>query len=101
MENSLNVLDVGAGDPDLVSKIMQLIWRYCEDIKVVPCPMELRDTLLSVAALTHLEAAGTDRTAIDMPAEDFAAAARERFHDVSGALPMPVFCNRTRPRLPH
>ncbi len=94
MDEKVNVVVAGTADPDLVNEIMRLIWRYCEAIQVVPCPTELRDTLLAVAALSHLEAAETDCTPIELAGDDFAEAARESFRDVTGVQPMPLLCTR-------
>jgi hypothetical protein len=41
----------------LTDKIMRTIGGYREDEDINPCPMCLRDTMLAVAALLHLEAA--------------------------------------------
>lgn len=97
MAEDVNIVVAGAGDPALVNEIMRLIRRYCEANKIIPCPIELRDTMLSVAALTHLEAARMDCSAIEMSEEDFADAARARHQDVTGALAMPLFCTLPRP----
>jgi hypothetical protein len=41
----------------LTEQIMREIKRYSRDKRVEPCPLCLRDTMLAVAALLHLEAA--------------------------------------------
>ena len=101
MGKDFHVVVAGSGDPDLVNEIMSLIGRYCESNGVVPCPVELRDTMLAVAALAHLEAGKMECTATAMSAEDFADAAREIFRDVTGVLAMPVFCKQTAAPLRH
>jgi hypothetical protein len=69
----------------LTEKIMRAIGRYCQDENIKPCPVCLRDTMLVVAALLHLEAAQLDRQRSGKPRvggkridESFAKAARER-----------------------
>ena len=41
----------------LTEQIMRVVKRYSRDRRVEPCPLCLRDTMLAVAALLHLEAA--------------------------------------------
>jgi len=83
------------GPPTLIwSMSMHLIGRYCEAIQVVPCPMELRDTMLAVAALSHLKAAKMDCSPVELVGDDFAEAARESFRDVTGVHLMPLLCTR-------
>jgi hypothetical protein len=101
MGKDFHVVVAGAADPDLVNEIMGLIGRYCEANGVVPCPVELRDTMLAVAALAHLEAGKLECTSTAVSAEDFAAAARENFRDVTGVFAMPVFCTQTAARVRH
>jgi len=101
MGKDFQVEVAGSADPDLVNEIMSLIGRYCAAIGVTPCPIELRDTMLAVAALSHLEAGKMDCTAATMSAEDFAEAARDSFRDVSGELAMPLFCRQSAARLRH
>jgi len=101
MAKDFQVVVAGSADPDLVNEIMSLIGRYCEAIGVTPCPIELRDTMLAVAALSHLEAGKMDCTATAMSAEDFADAARDSFRIVTGVLAMPLFCSQTAARLRH
>jgi len=95
------VVVAGSADPDLVNQIMGLIGRYCEANGIAPWPIELRDTLLAVAALSHLEAGKLDCAAVAACGEDFADAARESFRDVTGVAPMPVFSRHSAPRLRH
>ena len=83
------VVVAGSADPDLVNQIMGLIGRYCEANGIAPWPIELRDTLLAVAALSHLEAGTLDGAAVATCAEDFADAARASFRDVTGAPATP------------
>ncbi len=100
MGKDFDVVVAGSGDPDLVNEIMALIGRYCEANGVEPYPVELRDTLLAVAALAHLEA---DKMGPAMVAyaEDFADAARESFRDVTGVLAMPVYHHPSTARVRH
>jgi len=99
--SGVRVQVAGSADPDLVNEIMGLIGRYCKAIGVVPHPIELRDTLLAVAALSHLEAASEACTASPVGAEDFADAARETFRDVTGVSTVPAFSNQAGVHLPH
>jgi len=101
MNEKVHVEVAGTADPDLVNEIMRVIWRYCEAIQVVPCPIELRDTMLAVAALSHLEAAKMDCTPIELAGEEFAEAARESFRDVTGVRPMPLLCSRPVAQVRH
>ncbi|MGA7324582.1 MAG: hypothetical protein WBX25_08905 [Rhodomicrobium sp.] len=39
----------------LTRKIMEAISRFSQDEQITPCPLCLRDTMLTVAALLHLE----------------------------------------------
>ena len=96
MTYDVQSIEVGAGDTALVEEVLRAISRYCEANDIVPCPVELRDTMLALAALTHIEAAKMKCNEVDVTADGFAEAASDRFHDVSGALSMPLFCNRER-----
>ncbi|MGA9268252.1 MAG: hypothetical protein WCF79_09120 [Rhodomicrobium sp.] len=84
------VVVAGSADPDLINQIMGLIGRYCEANGIAPWPIELRDTLLAVAALSHLEAGKSDGAAVARDAEDFADAARASFREVTGAPATPI-----------
>ena len=101
MNEKVPVVVAGTADPDLVNEIMRLIWRYCEAIQFVPCPEELRDTMLAVAALSHLEAAEMNCTPIELAGEEFAEAARESFRDVTGVAPVPLLCTRPLAQVRH
>ena len=101
MDRDFRVVVAGAADPDLVNEIMALIGRYCKTHGVVPCPVELRDTMLAVAALSHLEAEKFDCTTVSVCGEDFAEAARASFRDVTGVLATPVVCRQSAPRVRH
>jgi hypothetical protein len=98
MAQDAQIVDTGAGDPALVEEILQAIARFCEKNGVAPCPVELRDTMLAVAALTHIEAAKLNCSEIETSAEGFAEAAADRFRDVTGVLSMPLFCSRPHAR---
>lgn len=91
----------GCGDPELVDRIMGLIRSYCKKNEVIPCPIELRDTLLAVAALAHLEAARMECRAMQNPADDFALAAHEIYQEAKGMLAAPVFCAHAPVRISH
>jgi hypothetical protein len=95
------VVVAGSADPDLVNQIMGLIARYCEANGITPWPIELRDTLLAVAALSHLESGKLDGAAIATCREDFADAARESFRDVTGVLAMPIINSQAATDLRH
>ncbi len=101
MGSDFRVQVAGSADPDLVNEIMGLIARYCEAIGVVPQPIELRDTLLAVAALCHIEAASEVCAASPVSAEDFADAARETFRDVTGVSTVSAFYRHSGVHLPH
>ena len=92
MRKDVEAAAAGFGDPDLADEIMSLIQSYCETKDAVPCPLELRDTLLTVAALAHLEAARMECRAIDRPADDFALAAYDTYRKATGMLAASVFC---------
>ena len=72
----------------LVGEIMRLIERYSKKKEVSPCPSCLRDTMLSVAALLHLEAAKSGTGKAGKPrsgkhlGDAFAKAARNRLEIV-------------------
>jgi hypothetical protein len=72
----------------LVGELMQTIERYSKKNKINSCPSCLRDTMLSIAALLHLEAAkaGTAKTGKQRPGkrlgETFAKAARSQLESV-------------------
>lgn len=96
MTYDVHSIEAGAADTALVEEVLRAIARYCEKNNIVPCPVELRDTMLAVAALTHIEAAKMQCNEADVSANGFAEAACDRFDDVAGALSMPLFCNRDR-----
>jgi hypothetical protein len=73
----------------LTKAIMRVIGRYSEEEHINLCPVCLRDTMLAVAALLHLEAARLDPEKPGKPPvagkrseEAFAKAARERLKAV-------------------
>jgi hypothetical protein len=73
-----------------VQTIMQTIRRYGERELIEPCPKCLRKTMLTIAALLHLEAARIDAhtsgrsEAFD---DDFAEVAREQLKAVTEIVP--------------
>jgi hypothetical protein len=93
MAQKAQIVDAGAGDPALVEEILQAVARFCERTGVSPCPVELRDTMLAVAALTHIEAVKFDCSEIEPSAQGFAEAASDRFRDVTGVLSMSLYCS--------
>lgn len=68
----------------LVEKIMRAIDQFNRDVKASPCPACLRDVMLAVAALLHIEAARLEgKSAPAKALEDrFAEAARDRLEAV-------------------
>ncbi len=79
MTYDVQSIEVGAGDTALVEEVLRAISRYCEANDIVPCPVELRDTMLALAALTHIEAAKMKCNEVDVTADGFAEAASDRF----------------------
>jgi hypothetical protein len=74
----------------LVEKIMRVIGNYSHDERISPCPRCLRDTMLAVAALLHLEAVklrATNRRKEKRFDDEFAKAARARLSAVADAFP--------------
>jgi hypothetical protein len=74
----------------LVERIMRVIGHFKQDERINPCPICLRDSMLAVAALLHLEAAkinggGSGHTTIEKHPVDeaFIEAARERLNAVA------------------
>ncbi|MGO9173661.1 MAG: hypothetical protein ACLP7P_17105 [Rhodomicrobium sp.] len=72
----------------LVGTIMRTIEQYNKDVNADPCPVCLRDTMLAVAALLHLQAARMDGVNPHLGAdgfleEDFGEAARESLRAVA------------------
>jgi hypothetical protein len=74
----------------LVSELVRVIEQYNKRNRAGPCPACLRDTMLAVAALLHLEAARTNSADADRPSprarklgDAFAKAARESIKNVS------------------
>ena len=57
LKGGLNCKFGVADELALTDQIMRAIKRYSRDKRVEPCPLCLRDTMLAVAALLHLEAA--------------------------------------------
>ena len=84
----------GRHDPELVERILLAIEDYNRDKGAVPSPTPLRDTMLAVAALLHLDAvlAGGLQSApfnTESVGEAFAEAACEQLQaviEVKGAI---------------
>jgi hypothetical protein len=98
----LNNCLIGSGSCDfgdqhelaLVRAVMQTIKHYGEREHVEPCPKCLRDALLNVAALLHLEAAkigvpSFGRSSVEAKGfdHDFAEVARARLEAVADIVP--------------
>ena len=72
----------------LTHKVMELIARFSRDQRIDPCPLFLRDTMLAVSALLHLEGEKIAATGVGMRVNfsqanrTFTQAARERFNAV-------------------
>jgi hypothetical protein len=75
----------------LVGEVLRTIERYSKKKKISPCPSCLRDTMLSVAAFLHLEAAKAETARTGKPrfgkrlGDTFAKAARVRLETVRQA----------------
>jgi hypothetical protein len=75
----------------LVGEVMRIIGRYSKNKEISPCPSCLRDTMLSVAALLHLEAAKAEAVKAQKPrfgkrlGDTFANAARRHLETVRQA----------------
>jgi len=87
----------GMNELALVEKIMQVIGSYDQDKRINPCPRCLRDTMLAVAGLLHLEAAKLDAAKQGKPPvkgkrfeDEFAKVARARLKAVAEAVPSNV-----------
>jgi hypothetical protein len=83
----------GLGDQHelmLVETIMRTIKRYSEREHIEPCPKCLRDTLLNVAALLHLEVARIGAAKARDFDDHFAEAARERLNAIAEVVPSNV-----------
>jgi hypothetical protein len=65
-------------DYDLVLKIMQTVESHNRDQHVEPDPRSLRDTLLTVAALSHIEAIKME-TGIQLAAAEYGKQLRDTF----------------------
>jgi hypothetical protein len=91
------VQDAGGGgdaehryDPKLAARILAAIEDYNRENQIVPSPAPLRDTMLAVAALLHLDAARASPAKSVLLADDvvfdgFAEAAREQMRAVTDA----------------
>ena len=87
----------GADELALTKEIMGVIGRYHQHQHIDPSPLWLRNTMLAVAALLHLEAAtvasaksGTPSVGGKRIIEEFTEAASERLEAVIGASPARV-----------
>ena len=73
----------------LIAKIMGVIGRFGEEHNIAHCPLCLRDTMLALAALLHLEGVKTVLAHLGMPPDDgaringeFKQAACERLESI-------------------
>ncbi len=103
------MVDEASSKPDtaLTEKILQLIGSHHQALEIAPAPASLRDTLLAVAALLHLEAAktgtgpGPAKTKVKHLEKAFASAARtEGTEDDSLVIPMTPIPRRNERALP-
>lgn len=72
----------------LVRRVLQSIEQYNQEQKAHPCPACLRDAMLAVAALLHLEAERLLRSTpavsrLEALEEEFGETAREKFRSVA------------------
>jgi len=63
----------------LVAEIMSMLKQYYEDENIVPEPLSLRNTMLAVAALLHLESLDYD---VEKARETFAEFARAQLDEI-------------------
>ncbi len=73
----------------LTEKIMRMIGGYTQDEHIAPCPLCLRDTMLNVAALLHVETARLYAATPEKPLADatrvmkeFTRVARDRLEAI-------------------
>lgn len=75
----------------LAGKILRMIESYAKDNETYPCPKCLRNSMIAIAALLHLEAERMDENDSEHTSPDlgfvdtFAEAARERILSVMAA----------------
>ena len=76
----------------LAGKILRIIESYTKDNETYPCPKCLRNSMIAIAALLHLEAEKIDQTDAEHTSPDcgfvetFTDAARERILSVMEAV---------------
>ncbi len=75
----------------LAGKILRMIEGYTKENETYPCPRCLRNSMMAIAALLHIEAAKMDDVCTQVSAdhgfvEGFAEAARERILSVMDAV---------------
>ena len=76
----------------LAGKILRMIESYTKDHETYPCPKCLRNSIIAIAALLHLEAAKMDENDCGQFSPDhgfvdtFAEAARERILTIMDAV---------------
>ena len=72
----------------LAGGILRMIEAYTKDNDTYPCPLCLRNSMMSIAALLHIEAVKLEEKSAAEPsfAEAFASAARERIVSIMDAV---------------
>ena len=87
----------------LAGNILRMIGTYAKDNEAYACPKCLRNAIMALAALLHLEAAKMDETVCGRAASDpvfadaFAEAARERILSVmDGVVDADAFFGKRR-----
>ncbi len=87
----------------LAGKILRMIEGYTKENETYPCPKCLRNSMMAIAALLHIEAAKMDEGVCEQLSpdhgfvEDFAETARERIMSVLDAvMDLNVFLGKRR-----
>ncbi len=77
----------------LASKILRMIEGYSQETRTYPCPKCLRNSIMAIAALLHLEASKIDEDGSvghlskgTCFVDAFAETARERMHSIIGLV---------------
>lgn len=78
--------DFGPYDPRLVKRVMAAIEDYIREKKALPSPAPLRDTMLAVAAVLHMDAVKTGGAGdYESIVNGFGESARKQVRAVIGA----------------
>lgn len=75
----------------LVEKVMRTIEQYNREANADPCPACLRNAMLAVAALLHVEAARLCGARPEVLEEEFGEAAREKLQAVTQVIAGGIF----------